>query len=120
MMFSDRQLLGLGAAALAGLWWLKGRAVAAYEQADQVAEEWTAPAGQWLSDVTASANGNERVEFTALQLQRHYFDENWQMTAEAYRILMKVYPGELAEILTPGGVLKPQYRGLMGQPITIR
>jgi len=112
-VFSDRQLGALVAAALVGLWYFRGRL-------DEAFKGWTRPAGALLSDATAWANGNERLTFTPLVLQPGYFADDWSMTAEAYRVLVKAYPRELAELLTPGGVLKPEYRGLVGSPFTLK
>ncbi|NKF52794.1 hypothetical protein G3R49_19745 [Shewanella sp. WXL01] len=91
----------------------------AYRAGDKLAESATAPAGEALSDVTAWFNGNHRVELTPLVIQPHYLNAQYQISSEAWEILTRdANYAALMIVLFNNQILKPQYRHLVGQPIT--
>lgn len=84
---------------------------------DETARIATKPIGSALSDLTALANGNHRVENTPLIIQPWYLNNN-QITDEAWRTLYKIPSYQpLLDKLFDGRTLKPEYRDIIGRPI---
>jgi hypothetical protein len=88
----------------------------AYQVGDKLVNTVTAPLGQAWSDVSAWAGGYQPVELTNLVIRRHYMDINYRLTDEAYSVLGRAHPSELAYYFQ-NRVLKAQYRHLIDQPI---
>ncbi|QBF81269.1 hypothetical protein EXU30_00095 [Shewanella maritima] len=91
----------------------------AFARMDSTANAITAPAGSLISDVTAWANGNHRIEFTPLVIQPHYLNANYVISDQAWEVLTRnPQYKQLMYGLFDNRVLKPQYRHLVGQQIT--
>ncbi|MGD8172610.1 hypothetical protein ACQEXU_13180 [Vibrio sp. TRT 21S02] len=92
-----------------------------FKALDSAANNVTKPAGDVLSDITSSINGHQPVELTALVIDDHHLNWDYTLTSEAERVFWKVpeYQGILYKLFgTKGRAMKPQYRHLIGRPLT--
>lgn len=89
-----------------------------YERLDKVVNQATTPIGQLWSDIEARLGGWSPVELTDLIIQRHYLDDHYQISDEAWRVLtVDDNNRALMKALFSGRVMKPEYRALIGKPI---
>ena len=89
-----------------------------YERLDKVVNQATTPIGQLWSDIEARLGGWSPVELTDLIIQRHYLDDHYQISEEAWRVLtVDDNNRALMKTLFSGRVMKPEYRALIGKPI---
>ncbi|WP_025822975.1 hypothetical protein [Shewanella marina] len=90
-----------------------------FNRLDNAADIATKPIGQAWSDISAWAGGYRAVEHTPLIIRDFYLDSHYQITDEAWRVLVNVesYRPLMTELFN-GRVLKSQYRHLINKQIT--
>lgn len=99
----------------------RSMAKSAVDAIDGTAKDLTKPIGDTLSDITSSLNGHRPVELTALVIADHHLNWDYTLKSEAERVFWKIpeYQSVLYKLFgAKGRPMKPQYRHLVGRPLT--
>lgn len=88
----------------------------AYSAANKAVDSVVDPiAYSFFSSEFYQGEGVELTPFNIERLWRDFFNENWLMLDEPYRVYSSAYPEEISAILNADLTLKEEYRGLINE-----